>query len=88
MFGLQELLDKSDAEDMDANAAALEDMYAAHILPIPLSLQPFSLLSHSSLAATFLTASPFLSRCNLSHSFPIPLSLQPFSLLAHVRAPG
>jgi hypothetical protein len=24
---LQELLDKSDAEDMDANAAALEDMY-------------------------------------------------------------
>jgi hypothetical protein len=23
----QELLDKSDAEDMDANAAALEDMY-------------------------------------------------------------
>jgi hypothetical protein len=28
---LQELLDKSDAEDMDANAAALEDMYTPRL---------------------------------------------------------
>ena len=33
---VQELLDKSDAEDMDANAAALEDMYALPALcPLP-----------------------------------------------------
>jgi hypothetical protein len=29
LFFSQELLDKSDADDMDANAAALEDMYVA-----------------------------------------------------------